>query len=100
MRTVAASEEKVGTRRGKATGAEQVGPGATDRTLTFQLRTVQRRFRRAGDKVHNGLFRTGLRQQRERGEARVTCQWHYSHDPCPKENFYRFGTGTAVKFPA
>lgn len=66
MRAVAASEEKVGTGRGKATGAEQVGPGATDRRLTFQLRTVQRRFRRAGDKVHNGLFRTGLRQQRER----------------------------------
>lgn len=83
-----------GTKRGKAPSTEQGGD------LPSSLRKVQRGFRRAGDKVHNGLLRTGLRQQREQGKARVTWQWHYSHDPCPKENFYRFGTGTAAKFPA
>lgn len=77
-------------------GGNKVGKGTQHRAggrLTFQLRKVQRGFRRAGDKVHNGLLRTGLRQQREQGKARVTWQWHYSHDPCLKENFYRFGTG-------
>jgi hypothetical protein len=98
---VAVSEEMVGTKTERQPVLSRGAIGATDATLTFQLRRAQRRIRRAGDKVHNGLFRIGLRQkQREQDKARVTWQWHYSHDPCPKENFYRFGTGTTVRFPA